>query len=181
MAVTVQLMQSPCVLTSKALSVTFSPSSGCSRLLGVGRGGSFAWSWHQGRCFWSRVSPPLDIMFLLGRARCSWPLSRLPEPAGSLLAASSGTGLSQFVLPAQPLLLAALAAPGSQVVATFHVPLSHVGSPPCSLGASRALVRVVGVGGPLTVQTYPAIPSIYTIHPRDGVSLCVQRSRQEAW
>lgn len=36
MAVTVQLMQSPCVLTSKALSVTFSPSSGCSRLLGVG-------------------------------------------------------------------------------------------------------------------------------------------------
>lgn len=176
MAVTVQLMQSPCVLTSKALSVTFSPSSGCSRLLGVGvlhglgiRGG---------------VSGPGSLLRLTSCS--SWgvlgALGRLAASSRQLVPYCGFLRHRAFsVLPAQPLLLAALAAPGSPIVATFHVPLKHVGSPPYSLGASRALVWVVGWGGPLTVQTYPAIPSIYTIHPRDGVSLCVQRSRQEAW
>lgn len=113
----------------------------------MGRGGTFAWSWHRGRHFQSGSLPCLASRSSWGMLvmALNW-LPRLPRPVGPLppvplvTVTFSGSTASSALAWAL-VLLVAVAAPGSQVVATFRDPHSHVGSPPYPLGASRVSVR----------------------------------------
>lgn len=133
-------MQSTCVLTNKAPLVPFSPSSGCPRLLGVGRGGGFVWSWHQGKHLRPRVSPPLSIVLLLEHVCYCSGLAQQGLPFSQLGPHLQAQDFLRFLCGSAPawalLLLQALTGPGSHVESSLCVPLRHAGSPPCPMGAS---------------------------------------------
>lgn len=101
----------------------------------------------SGEAFPVWLSPLFGITFLLGHACYGSQLATQAPPAvGPLLPVPlvtvtfSGSTASSALAWAL-VLLVAVAAPGSQVVATFRDPHSHVGSPPYPLGASRVSVR----------------------------------------
>ena len=164
-------MQSPCVLTNKAPSVPFSPSLGCPRLLGVGRGGGFCMVLASGEALLVQDLSSIYHCALLGTCPLLlWPGSAGPplQPAGP---PPPGSGLSQASLCLSPCLGSPAPAGSSR---SWLSGWSHRLCPTQAWGSSCWVSEwVVGWGGPL-LTPLPSTQCIPMI-----LWACVQWFKQE--